>query len=213
MNVRIGRTRPQSRKRVDSSRGWTRALLLGVLCTGCALVGLSPVAGASGSPSSSTYKAGGIRFQATFSSKVTTLPMTKAELKKSLPWATGVVAATMFIAGDVTASEIRSDAKQVPKPNSFEVTVITFGSTSAAKNYWQFYGSAPGAKKEIIDGKSAFGVVGNAATLNGGSPVPDKNATQGDLAVLDGKSVFVAMAETKAAATTTSFFKSIKFLS
>lgn len=140
------------------------------------------------------------------------MPMTNAELKKSLPWATGIVAATMFFTG-VTVSEILSNAKQVPRPNAFEVSVMTFGSTSAAKSYWQFYGSAPGVKKEIIDGKSAYGVIGNAARLNGGSLVPDKNATQGDLAVLDGKSVFVIMAETKAAATTTSFFKSIKFLS
>lgn len=212
MNVRIGCTQAQGRKRVKSSRGWCRALLLGVLCTGCALVGWSPVAGASGSASSSSYKAGGIRFQAAFPSKVTTLPITNAELKKSLPWATGIVAATMFFTG-VTVSEILSNAKQVPKPNAFEVSVMTFRSTSAAKSYWQLYGSAPGVKKEIIDGKSAYGVVGNAATLNGGSPVPDKNATQGNLAVLDGKSVFVIMAETKAAATTTSFFKSIKFLS
>lgn len=211
MNVRIGCTQAQGRKRVDSSRGWSRALLVGVLCTGCALVGLSPVAGASRSPSSSTYKAGGIRFQAAFPSKVTTLPMTMAELKKSRSWAPGVVAGTEFLAG-VTASEILSGANQVPKPNVFEVGVMTFGSTSAAKSDWQLHGFEPGVKKEIIDGKSAYSAVGNAATLNPGSPVPDKSATQGVLAILDGKSVFVIMAETKAAATTISFFNSIKFL-
>lgn len=212
MNVRIGLTRPRSYRCVESPRGWSRALVLGVLCTGCTLVGVSSAAGALGSPSSSTYKAGGARFQAAFPSKVTTSPMTKAELKKSLPWAAGVVAGTMFLDG-VTPSELLAGAQQVPKPNAFEVSVMTFGSTSAAKNYWHFFGFAPRVKKEIIDGKSAYGVVGNAATLNGGSRVPDKNATQGDLVVLDGKSVFVIMAVTKAAATTTSFFKSIKFLS
>ncbi len=138
--------------------------------------------------------------------------MTKAELAKSFSGEPDVVAATVFSAG-LDVSKLFSSSSQVPKPNAFEVTVITFSSTSASKNLFQSFASAPGAKKETVDGRSAYGVIGNAATLNSGTPVPDKSATQGDLAVLDGKSVVVVLVETKARATTTSFLNSLKILS
>jgi hypothetical protein len=101
----------------------------------------------------------------------------------------------------------------VPEPDAFEVTVITFSSTSASKDLFQGYASASGAKKETVDGRPAYDAIGNAATLNSGTPVPDKNATQGDLAVLDGKSILVALVETRKAATTKSFLLSVKILS
>ena len=49
--------------------------------------------------------------------------------------------------------------------------------------------------------------------MNKGTPVPDKNATQGDFTALDGKSVIAAATDTTAAAATTSFFESVKILS
>ena len=159
-----------------------------------------------------TYKAGGVQFRASFPSMVTRTTMTKAELAKSFSGEPDVVAATVFSAG-LDVSKLFSSSSQVPKPNAFEVTVITFSSTSASKNLFQSFASAPGAKKETVDGRSAYGVIGNAATLNSGTPVPDKSATQGDLAVLDGKSVVVVLVETKARATTTSFLNSLKILS
>lgn len=162
--------------------------------------------------STTTYKAGGVQFQAVFPSKVTTTILTKAELAKGFSGVAKVVAATIFSVG-IDANKILSPANQVPKPNAFEVTVITFSSASASKNYCQLFATAPGAKKVTVDGRSAYKVLGNVTTLNPGTPVPDKKATQGDLAVLDGKSVLVALVETKAAATTASFFNSLKVLS
>ena len=88
--------------------------------------------------------------------------------------------------------------------------MITFSSPSASKNYCKLFAAVPGVKKETFDGRSAYGVIGNVTTLNPGTPVSDKKATQGDLAVLDGKSVLVAVVETKAPGTTASFLNSLK---
>jgi len=183
---------------------------LGALCMASIVLTFSPAASSLASASSPTYKAGGVRFQAAFLSKVTTTPLTSAELTKGFSGVAGVVAATVFSAG-VAATAILAGVNRVPKPNAIEMTVVTFDSASAAKGFWKFYGTAPGVKRESIDGKSAYAVVGNAVTLNSGTPVPDKNATQGDLAVLLGKSVLVGLVETKVAAATTKFFKSVKF--
>lgn len=161
--------------------------------------------------SATTHKAGGVQFQAVFPSRVTTTTLTKAELAKSFSGVVKVVAATIFSVG-IDASKILSPTNQVPTPNAFEVTVITFSSTSASKNYCKLFASVPGVKKETFDGRSAYGVIGNVATLNPGTPVPDKKATQGDLAVLDGKSVLVAVVETTAASTAASFIKTLKIL-
>ena len=159
--------------------------------------------------STTTYKAGGVQFQAVFPSRVTTTTLTKAELAKSFSGVAKVVAATIFSVG-IDASKILSPTNPVPKPNAFEVTVITFSSPSASKNYCKLFASVPGVKKETFDGRSAYGVIGNVTTLNPGTPVSDKKATQGDLAVLDGKSVLVAVVETKAPGTTASFLNSLK---
>jgi hypothetical protein len=168
-------------------------------------------AGAISAASTTTYKAGGIHFQVAFPSKVTTTTLTKAELAKAFSGLPGVISGTAFTVGVNASGGLLSGS--VPKPNAFEVEVIAFSSTSGSKALVQSFGSAPGSKKETFDGLTAYGAVGNAATLNTGTSVPDKNATQGDLAVLDGKSVLIAMTETTSAATTTSFFNSLKILS
>jgi hypothetical protein len=123
------------------------------------------------------------------------------------------VVATLFSAGmDPNVAFPSSDA--VPKPNAFAVLVFTFSSTSAANNVFRAVESgSPGGKKESIDGRRAYVLVGNAGVMNEGTPVPDKNATQGDFTALDGKSVIAAATDTIAVAATTSFFESIKILS
>jgi hypothetical protein len=159
--------------------------------------------------STTTYKAGSVQFQASFPSGVTTTPVPKAELARTFSGVPGVTAATVFSAG-VDTSKLFSNSA-VPEPDAFEVTVITFNSASASKSLFQGYASAAGAKKETVDGRRAYEAIGNAATLNS-TPVPDKKATQGDLAVLDGKSILVALVETKKTATTRSFLLSVKIL-
>ena len=161
--------------------------------------------------STTIYEAGSVQFQASFPSRVTKTPVPKAELVKTFSGLPGVTAATVFSAGLDTRKLFSSSA--VPEPDAFEVTVITFSSTSASEKLFQGYASAPGAKKETLDGRRAYDAIGNAATLNSGTPVRDKNATQGDLAVLDGKSILVALVETKKRATTKSFLLSVKILS
>jgi len=187
---------------------WRRAAVMVAMSVSSAvfLAYISPA-----NASTTTYKAGSVRFQASFPSRVTTTPVPKAELAKAFSGVRGVTAATVFSAG-VNANELFSSSA-VPEPDAFEVTVITFSSTSASNNLFQGYASAPGAEKETVDGRRAYDAIGNAAKLNSGTTVPDKNATQGDLAVLDGKSILVALVETKKTSATKSFLLSVKILS
>lgn len=187
---------------------WRQAAVL-VAMTSSSAVFLAYISPASAN--TTTYKARSVQFQASFPSRVTTTPVPKAELAKTFSGVPGVTAATVFSAGIDTSKLFSSSA--VPAPDAFEMTVMTFTSTSASKHLFQGYASASGAKKKTVDGRQAYEAIGNAAKLNSGAPVPDKDATQGDLAVLDGKSVLVALVETKKAATTKSFLLSLKILS
>jgi hypothetical protein len=161
--------------------------------------------------STTTYRAGSVQFQAYFLSRVTTTALTKADLGSSF---SGVsVVATLFSAG-MDPSEAFPSSDAVPKPNAFAVLVLTFSSPSVANTGFQGGESnTPGVKKETLDGRRAYVIVGNAAAMNRGTPVPDKKATQGTLVVLDGKSIVTAATETKGMATTTSFLNSLKVLS
>ncbi len=158
--------------------------------------------------STTTYKAGGVRFQAAFPSTVT---MTNAtQLFSGMP---GLVTATIF-APAATANDLSSD---IWKPNEFAVEVIIYKSTAASKAFFQAYGTGGPFKKETFDGRSAYGIAGNAAPtfLNSGTgrPLPDKSATGGLVWVLDRKSIFEAWSITTTSSLTTSFFHSLKILS
>ncbi len=168
-------------------------------------------AGATSGASTATYQADRVQFQAYFPSRVTTTALTKADLGSSFS-GVPLFSATLFSAG-VEPKEIFPSSSQIPKPNAFAMIVLTFSSTSYPKKYFQAAPSAfPSAKKVTVDGRSAYIAVGNAAKMNSGNPVPDEKATEGDLTVLDGKSIIVAAVETKTAATTTAFFSLLKIL-
>jgi hypothetical protein len=164
----------------------------------------------SNTASTATYKTGGVHFKAAFPSTVMTATATKEDLTKMQ--GANVVSSTAFAVG-VDPSDLLAGLIHVPKPNAFVVEVFTFSSTSAAKSYFAGFQGASGAKEETLDGRTAYGVIGNSAALNSGTFVPDKNATQGNLAVREGKSILVAITQTKMAATTMSFLKSLKILS
>lgn len=102
--------------------------------------------------------------------------------------------------------------------------VITFGSASASRSFsrrrvarrgssspppcFQAFRLVPGARQEMVGGRTAYGALGTAKEVNSGSPVPDKNAIQGELVVLGGKNVILVFAETTAVAVRKSFLGS-----
>jgi len=161
------------------------------------------------SPKASTYRAGSVRLSIAFPTRETTTVVPAAKLAKRFAGLPDVVSATIFTAG-IDVHTLFATSAHVPPPDAYEVTVIGFASTSTARSLLTTYGTAPGAKKRTVDGHAAYGVVGNVVTLNGGAAVPDKHATQGDLAVLDGKSVIIALVETKAASAARSFVTSLR---
>ena len=225
------------------------AVTLTALVAGSALLATSRSA-ASGT-STPTYKAGTVRFTVAFSSEVKVTTLSKTEPAK-VPNAASVMA---FLDG-VSARDAVSGA--APRPTAFEVQVITFGSVSASRSFFQVSKLVPGARQEMVGSRAAYGAVGTAEKPNsgngypekcgspgsrvavtywkegadlayrrkqpkahctspdnpyGGSPVPDKNAIQGDLVVLDGKNVVLVFAGTTSFAATNSFLGSLKVLS
>jgi len=187
---------------------WRRTTVLILMATSSSAFVLSS---ATSSAAATTYATGSVHFQAAFPSTPTRATATKAQIKNDLSGISGVISDTGYASG-VAASALFSGAS-VPKPNAFGVDVITFSSTSTTRTVAQEFASDLGAKKETVDGRTAYRVVGNVGKLSQGTSVPDKSATEGFLVVIDGKSLVDAQAVTKTSSATTSFLGSLKVLS